>query len=369
MAALSEHVCQVCESEVARDSQFPPWGDAWEPALMGTTSVLSGVLFSILAAVLPTAGWATLVWWCDRYEREPIPLLIATFLWGAFPAIILAIAVESLLGLPEAQLGGGVSGSISAHNIWAPIVEELAKGVALLMLLLFWQGEFDDVLDGILYGAMIGFGFAMTENFLYFVAALEEGGWQSWGVLVVLRSIVFGLNHAFFTAFTGAGLGYAQMARTRRGRYGVPVIALLAAVASHAIHNLGVALSGSNPAAILLSLFSDLGGVVLVVVMVWLALRQEQQWLRIELARDIGGLLTAADYEMLISQKMRWQATLGVWRSDGWRALRSLRQFQQCATELAFQRRRVRLQGTDPVSTRHIAKLEVSLNDTRLEFV
>jgi RsiW-degrading membrane proteinase PrsW (M82 family) len=35
--------------------------------------------------------YAVVFWWFDRYEKEPLPLLIAAFIWGAVPSIILAV--------------------------------------------------------------------------------------------------------------------------------------------------------------------------------------------------------------------------------------------------------------------------------------
>jgi len=306
-----------------------------------------GLLLSILATTIPTAIWASLVWWCDRYEREPLPLLVASFIWGALPAVLLALLLESLFGVPGGGLGQGLVREVVSASAIAPIVEEFAKGGALLLILLFWRGEFDDVLDGILYGAMIGFGFAMTENLLYFLRALHDGGWGEWGTVVFLRGVVFGLNHAFFTAFTGAGLGYARMARGRWKRYGVPFLGLAAAILAHAMHNLGTSLSGAQAAAILLSLVGDGGGILLVVVMIWLALRQEQRWLRTEFAEDVGQLLTAPEHEMLSSLRGRWRMLQRARKAGGWPAARAIGQLQQAATELAFSRHRARTRGAD----------------------
>ncbi len=67
--------------------------------------------------------------------------------------------------------------------------------------------EFDGVLDGLIYGVLIGFGFAMTENFFYFIGAFDEGGFVNLTAVIILRSVVFGLNHAFYTSLTGIGFG------------------------------------------------------------------------------------------------------------------------------------------------------------------
>ena len=325
---------------------------------MDLATFILGLLLSILAAVIPTAIWASLVWWCDRYEREPIPLLVASFVWGALPAVLLALLFEALFGAPGDGLGQGLVREVISASAVAPFVEELAKGGALLLILLFWHGEFDDVLDGILYGAMIGFGFAMTENLLYFMSALLAGGWGGWGAVVFLRGGVFGLNHAFFTAFTGAGLGYARMAHGRWGRYGGPLLGLTGAIVAHAVHNLGTSLSGTQTAAILLSLVGDAGGVLLVVVMIWLALRQEQRWLRFELADEVGRLLTAPEHEMLSSLRGRWRMLQQARQAGGWSAARMVSQLQQAATELAFSKHRARTRGTDAQLAQRLVLLE-----------
>jgi RsiW-degrading membrane proteinase PrsW (M82 family) len=155
-----------------------------------------------LAALLPTLIYLALFWWLDKYEKEPWGLFLAAFLYGCIPAVIMAIIVELAIG----------GGQFFAMAIVAPIVEELVKGFAVLLVFLIWRREFDGILDGILYGAVVGLGFAMVENFFYFLQGAEEGGVL---VLILLRALAFGLNHAFFTAFTGASLGLARQSRWR----------------------------------------------------------------------------------------------------------------------------------------------------------
>jgi RsiW-degrading membrane proteinase PrsW (M82 family) len=332
---------------------------------MDPLTLIFGLFLSFFATAVPTALWAGLVWWCDRYEREPIPLLTAAFLWGALPAVLVALLLESWFDAPAASLGVGLVGEVVAASGIAPLVEELAKGAALLLILLFWRDEIDDVLDGILYGALIGFGFGMTENLLYFMGALAEGGWGNWGTTVFLRSVLFGLNHAFFTAFTGAGLGYARMARTGQGRYGVPLLALGAALLAHGIHNLGASLTSLNAAGLLLSLFNDGAGVLFVVVMIALALAQERRWLRVELATEVGRLLTEAEYQALVSLSGRWRMLAQARRVGGIGAVRAAGRFQQAATELAFRKHRARVRGANARLAKQITDLETRLSAAR----
>lgn len=328
--------------------------------------MLFGFLLSILVAVIPTMFWAVFVWWCDRYEREPIPLALAAFFWGAVPAVLFALVSEMALDVPSAILGSEVIGTVASSSAIAPVIEELAKGAALLLILLLWPSEFDDLFDGLLYGALIGFGFAMTENLLYFMGALFEGGWQAWTVTVFMRSVVFGLNHAFFTAFTGAGLGYARSARSRGARVAVPVLGLAMAIFFHAVHNLGATLSSVSTPAILVSFFNGIGGILLIVIMFWLALRQEARWLRTELADEVGGLLTEPEYNALLSLPARRRMVAEARQSGGAAAVRAVHQFQRAATELAFCKYRLGQKGQDAALVRRSAGLREQLVALRI---
>ncbi|HEX6293178.1 MAG TPA: PrsW family intramembrane metalloprotease, partial [Herpetosiphonaceae bacterium] len=159
---------------------------------------MMNILVPLVAAFLPTSLYTLVLWWLDRYEKEPLHLLLVTFVWGAFPALVLAIFAELAVdGVAQYTFGPGAESTIVA-----PIVEELLKAIALIGLFVFARREFNGVLDGIIYGALVGFGFAMSENILYFMAYSEElvGVW-------LLRSVIFGFNHAFFTSIVGIALG------------------------------------------------------------------------------------------------------------------------------------------------------------------
>jgi len=92
----------------------------------------------------------------------------------------------------------------------APVVEEAAKCAALLVLFFLWRSRAANARDGIVCGALVGLGFAATENVLYLSLAALQGGPVGLARGVYLRGVVYGLNHAAFTATTGAALGYAR---------------------------------------------------------------------------------------------------------------------------------------------------------------
>ena len=112
-------------------------------------TLLLGIPLSFIAAAVPALLYTWLVWWCDRYEREPRSLLILTFMWGAAPAVALSLIAEMVFNLPLALLSSRAAQNIVAAGAIAPIVEETVKGAILLALFLLAYQEFDGVLDGI----------------------------------------------------------------------------------------------------------------------------------------------------------------------------------------------------------------------------
>ncbi len=296
---------------------------------------MAEIVASLLAAVIPTVAYVLIIWWCDRYEKEPMFLLAAAFIWGAIPAILLSLVVEVALDVPLVDYSE-MSRQLASASVVAPIVEELAKAIALYFIYRRFRDEFDGVLDGIIYGALVGFGFAMTENFLYLVNTATSEGWESFGILALLRTIVFGLNHAFYTAFTGAGLGYARNARNPLAKVAVPVLGLLIGMGFHSVHNLGATLSGEMLAAIGISLIADAGGVLVVVAILALALRQERRWIAEELRPEIGILLTVDEYHIAQSPWRRLQAQGKAATTRNLTHARNVAQFYRLLAELAF---------------------------------
>ena len=190
-----------------------------------------------LAAILPVPTYTFLVLQLDRYEHEPWQALLAAFLWGALVATFIAAIFNDLIGSIVTQIVGDQLGDMLTTSAVAPIVEETAKGFALLLLYWMLRHEFDNVLDGIVYGSLVGIGFAMTENILYFGRTLQENGPIGLGVLFYLRVMLGGFGHALYTGTIGAGLGFAR--ETHR-RWLVPILipgAYILGILQHAAWN------------------------------------------------------------------------------------------------------------------------------------
>jgi RsiW-degrading membrane proteinase PrsW (M82 family) len=206
--------------------------------------ILTNPGFYMTYALVQAAAMLLLIRFLDLYERESIPALAVMALWGATGAACLAaVGNQAVLG----ALSGDFE-AVFGTAISAPLVEESAKGVALLAAFALSTVAsrrlglqyFEGPTDGIVYGAAVGLGFAFTEDFFYFVIRAHEQGPQA-GIEVFLdRRDFFGpamLHHPLFTAAFGAALGLATWARSRSARVALPVLGLGIAVLMHAVNN------------------------------------------------------------------------------------------------------------------------------------
>ena len=326
-------------------------------------------IIAILGALIPTTFYVLFVWWLDRYEKEPPWLLTLSFLWGAVPAAIFSVLMEVALDIPIAAVGGEtLAANLASVSLSAPLVEESAKGIALIGLVIVFTNEFDDALDGIVYGAMIGFGFAFTENlFGYFIPIMNAEGIESGVTNIFLRTIVFGFNHAFWTGITGAAVGYARLARTRKKRLLVPFLGWSAAVLAHGIHNAGAVLVEQTFCLSLgISLIVDWGGLLLLLVIAALVLRKEKQWIERGLQEEVRqGTLSPEEFDLLRSGWRRMWVRWNAWGQGGRAAYRDVGRYYQTATELAFTKQHLRSLGDERGNIAEVKRLQQALATRR----
>jgi RsiW-degrading membrane proteinase PrsW (M82 family) len=305
-------------------------------------AILIGVLLVLVVGILPMLIYALILWWFDRYEKEPLGLLIASFLWGAIPAIIFSLITELVLDVPISYFVEPVTASLIGAAVVAPVAEEVFKGVALLLLLVFFRKEIDSPLDGIIYGGLVGFGFAAVENVFYFAGVFFESGLGGLASLAVFRAFAFGLNHALFTGLTGLGLALARTVPNWWVKIGAPIAGLLLGMGAHAVHNGSVMLGAELCWPCLVTVASDWGGVlILLVVVIWVSVR-ERLWISTYLADEVQlGTLSQEDYAEVRSYVGRVAARLGALFGGDFRRWWDLGRFYQLATELAFNKQRL----------------------------
>jgi RsiW-degrading membrane proteinase PrsW (M82 family) len=193
-------------------------------------SNLSDALLVLTIPLLPALGINVLVNFIDRFEREPWFLRLAAFLWGAIIAIPTAFLIEQNIDLLLLNVTGSNYLLRSLFDgLNAGITEETIKGLGLLLLFVVLRDEFDNVTDGIVYGALIGAGFAMVENFSYFSQYSRDSLW----FMIIGRIILGWLSHSTFTVCFGAALGYVRHTRIRWQQIVFPLIGYLCAVGLH----------------------------------------------------------------------------------------------------------------------------------------
>lgn len=310
---------------------------------MSETAVL---LLSILAASVPTVLYVGVIYWVDRYEKEPWWLLASAFLWGAVPGILIAFFFNTLLSAPLLLILGNDLGMAAAPSLIGPPVEESVKGLALVAIFIFWRNEIDSPLDGIIYGAIVGMGFAMVENVFYFVETFNQGGMEAWGVNVVLRAVLFGLNHALFSSFTGLGIAIARQSTNRGVQIVLPVLGWATAVFLHFLHNFTVTL---GDLFIFLALLFDWGGVWLVLMIILWAVLQERRWLRHYLAEEVAlGTLTTNEFLRASSGRKRTAYLMKTLLERGYRANRQAARFFLQCSHLAYTKHHWKLFQDEP---------------------
>lgn len=299
--------------------------------------MLIAIFMILFATFVPTILYVMLFYWADRYEREPRWLVTVAFLWGAIPAIIISLIAELVLGVPLSSAADTLTGEVLSGSVIAPVVEELVKGAALLAIFWWKRQEFDGILDGIIYGALVGFGFAMTENLFYFIGSFDEGGIGMLTFIIFLRVILFGLNHAFYTSLTGIGLGIARYKRSFLARALWCIVGLSAAIFAHALHNLGASLADVNVASFGLSLIIAGAGLAITLLAIGLSWQQERNVISSELTPEVGRLLSPEEFGQLTEQ----------WRQPERSKRVPTKARRQLLVEYANRRYRLRRQGLE----------------------
>jgi RsiW-degrading membrane proteinase PrsW (M82 family) len=159
-----------------------------------------------------------LIYYLDLYEREPVSILVACLLWGGIAATTLSMYTNT----PLMEVIFKVTADADFTNEWsaaltAPFVEELFKGLAIVLLVAIARAELDDVLDGFVWGAMVGVGFLLVEDVLYFVRAFAEtGSMVSIFQMFLIRVVGAGpYSHFLYSGLVGMGVAY-YVVRTDR---------------------------------------------------------------------------------------------------------------------------------------------------------
>jgi RsiW-degrading membrane proteinase PrsW (M82 family) len=288
--------------------------------------------------------FAYIVYWTDRYEKEPKTILGGVFLWGAIVAAGAAFIINTSLGLGLFLFTGSQSFSeLSTSSLIAPVIEEIFKGVAVLFVFLYFRREFDSILDGIIYAAITAIGFAATENAYYIYTYGFKGGGVS-GILgiFILRVVLVGWQHPFYTAFIGIGLAISRLNRNNLLKIIVPMIGLGIAIVVHSIHNT-ITLTFHGWEGLTAGLIFDWSGWILMVIFVIWALYREQQWIIRQLKEEVSpGIISPAQYRTACSAWLQTYSRINALFS---RKYHLINRFYSLTAELAYKKQQSSLPG------------------------
>lgn len=302
--------------------------------------LLGGPAGALIATLLAAVSFPVMIFicfWLDRYEPEPARYRLAALGWGAVAAVGFSFVGEQFL------FGLSATNEFLNVAVGAPVVEELGKGLFLVAVVIFRRAELHGPLDGIVYGALVGIGFAFVEDIVYYLQSLQSG---ELGITFFLRGIMGPFAHPLFTAATGLGIGLAVATRRPGVRVLVPLLGFLAAVVMHAIWNGSTFWGGNGFLVAYSAIFLPLL-IVILAVAVWARSRE-------------GKLLTTALQQVaqmgwIRPDEIRWIARLSdrmsarayAKRIGGKPAADAVRAYQQTMTEVAFLHHRA-VEGTAP---------------------
>jgi RsiW-degrading membrane proteinase PrsW (M82 family) len=184
------------------------------------------ILILLALALAPGLAIILYIYYKDQHEREPVRLLIKSFLYGIGSVVVTLAISYSLVGGVDFQANTFWDYVIDAFLVVA-LVEEFSKFI-FVRWLLFPNKNFNEPFDGIVYCVMVSMGFATLENVLY----VMEGGIG----VAIMRMFTAVPAHATFGVLMGFFVGEAKFLQRNRTLY--LIIGILAATVAHGFYDL-----------------------------------------------------------------------------------------------------------------------------------
>ncbi|MDD3626750.1 MAG: PrsW family intramembrane metalloprotease [bacterium] len=312
------------------------------------------LILSVFAAVVPYFFLILFIWWMDRNEREPFGYVVSSIVWGGVGAIIIGIIFSLILLIPTQMLLGRDLADLLGTIMIAPIVEEIAKGIIIIILLNSLQ--FDNATDGFVYGAASGLGFAMTENFLYFSQAV--GNAQGWLILVFLRTLFTGVMHMTTCSIFGAIVGAVKYNKSMAKKIFLPIIGLGIGMLIHSIWNITAVAQGKSPDsyALVIGIVMLLIALAIIFILFLVSVSHEKSIIIKYLAEE-------AKTGLLPEQHIHYIANFSQRKKRGWFDHRERGAYIDAAVHLAFRYDQLAHAG----SQRKIEKLKEDIEKLRMK--
>lgn len=306
----------------------------WQIGYLPASQIIVGIFACLLAGIAPIALFVLVVYNSDKYEKEPKSLINAVFFWGSLPALLTTLIVRILFGLSPDMLGPN-SLEAAQVGIFAPFLEEILKGLVLVYVAFRYQHEFNDMLDGIVYGSLVGLGYAMTSNIISYLAAFLFHGFGGLGVSIIVKGIIFSLNQALYSSIFGIGLWLGNISKKKANKFSIILSSLVIAGLINSIHNLLFNnIVGLNFQHFLITW----AGTLTIIAVILLSLQKQQKYIEYELIQEIPLDL----YQIMIKSKRRKIALKNARQLGGNITQKRVRRQFQLLMELAFSKARFR---------------------------
>ncbi|MCK5686459.1 PrsW family intramembrane metalloprotease [bacterium] len=183
----------------------------------------------VIISLLPSLFWLWYFYKKDKYEPEPIKMIVKIFLLGCLSTVFAAFGNETLIKI-------SINSNFFANNsplktsfimyflIIGP-VEEIVKFLV-IKLFVFNDKNFNEIMDGIIYGITVALGFAFIENILYFYKFANYSGrfinpaqFQEGVFTICVRAVTANIAHAIFTGIMGYYIGIARFSVEKSKKY------------------------------------------------------------------------------------------------------------------------------------------------------
>ena len=209
----------------------------------------SGPIVTVFIAILcivPLAIVVSVLLFIDRFEPEPLGLKLAALAWGGGVSIFFGIMGNEYVQYSVTeQTGDEVQGMIFSVVVGAPVVEELLKGLGVLVIVWARRTHISSAIDGLVYAGFAACGFLVVEDFTYFVRAVLTDG--DLGQMFFQRVVMGVFGHVMYTSCMGWATGWA-VTRARSAAAGCGAVALgwFTGMLLHATWNGTAVLSGGD---------------------------------------------------------------------------------------------------------------------------
>lgn len=336
---------------------------------------VSGAFTSMLWAIVPVIFTVVLVWFIDRWEPEPKWLYVVAFAWGAGVSVMLGAFLNDFAAanIIPAMLGDEASAvSVSRYTAsWAaPISEEFVKGLGVILIFFVFKRYFNGPVDGIVYGALIGAGFAFTENILYFVR-----NYDYLSEIFTIRFIDGPLSHDIYTAFFGFFIGFAEYSKSRWSILFWFIPAMIGSGMFHYFNN--DALYWDFMTYDLYKFISNVPLALLAIAMIWYARRYEEKAV-------LGGLRPLVEsgwfarHEVDMISKLKTRSQARNWAERSARSMGApqgagndaMKRFQELMIAIGHDHTRAERRGliSDPHHHAHMMDMVHQASDLRRVF-